>query len=275
MNNTVLRSISGIGFVAITIACLIFNKFLFAGWIIFIEVVMMMEFHKMTMGNRYIFSRMLAIIAGVILFLLLFFACAYGLEYRYVALSILPMMIVMINSLYVKEKDEFWKFSFIYTSILYIAIPLAFANVIAFDNQVFNGLPMLSFFIIIWASDVGAYVFGVTLGQKFGKKLFPEISPKKSWIGFWGGMLASVIASVLLRIFGFIEYPIINCILLAIIMDVSGVYGDLFESQWKRCYNIKDSGSIIPGHGGMLDRFDSSLFAIPMGVLYLVIFNLM
>lgn len=274
MNNIVIRTISGIGFVALIVASLLIDKFIFAGLIIVIETLMMLEFYSMTMGRKFMLAQVLAIIAGVVLFILFFLICAYGLPLKYISLTVLPASIVMIDSLYVKDKEEFWKFSFIYTGILYISIPLALSNYIVFNHSYFNGLMLLCFFIIIWSSDVGAYVFGVSFGKN-GKKLFPSISPKKSWAGFWGGLLCSMLTAIVLGYMGFIDIPLIHCIFMAVIMDIAGVYGDLFESQWKRSFDIKDSGSIIPGHGGLLDRFDSSLMAIPAGVLYLVVFNLM
>jgi len=274
MNNTVKRTISGVGFIAAMLLGLLVNKFLFAILFLFIMITMMMEFYRMTMGDNYKFARAMAIFAGVILFVLIFLVSAYGMRVDFVGMALVPIIIVMIFSLYSKNKTEFWKFSHMYTGFLYIAVPLALSNFIAFKHGEFSGTLLLSFFIIIWASDVGAFIFGSAFGQKYGKKLFPEISPKKSWIGFWGGMLCAIIASVILKLTGMFEFPMIHCVFLAIVMDIAGVYGDLFESQWKRCYDLKDSGNIIPGHGGMLDRFDSTLMAFPIGVLYMVLFNL-
>ena len=184
----------------------------------------------------------------------------------------------MINSLYVKDKSRFDKFANLYTAIIYIAVPWSVINFAAFDAAgQFNGKLILSFLAIIWGTDVGGYLFGITLGQKYGKKLFPSISPKKSWIGFWGGMLMAIGVSVALYYVGIFPMStgnqrcdLIHCIIIAIIIDCAGVYGDLIESQWKRHYNVKDSGNIIPGHGGLLDRFDSALIAIPIGIIYLV-----
>ena len=133
---------------------------------------------------------------------------------------------------------------------------------------------MLAFFIIIWASDVGAYCIGMLLG-KYSKKLFPSVSPKKTWAGFWGGLVFAVLAGLILVWTGLWTYPWYHAVILSVIMHVAGVFGDLFESQWKRVCEIKDSGNIIPGHGGMMDRFDSALFAIPAGVIYLVIIGLL
>ncbi len=271
MNNTVLRTISGTGFIIMMLAGLLINKFLFAALVIFIMVVMMNEFFTITMKDRYRFSRILAMVSAVTLFLLIFFVCAYDIPAKYISIAILPMMVVMINSLYVKDKAEFGKFSDIYTGILYIATPLSLSNLIVFFDNEFSGIVLLCFFIIIWSSDIGGFVFGCTIGKKFDKKLFPAISPKKTWVGFWGGMFCSVLSAVVMKYTMSLEISLLHTIVLAVLMDVAGVYGDLFESQWKRCYGVKDSGTIIPGHGGMLDRFDSTLMAMPVGALYLLL----
>lgn len=276
MNNTVLRAISGVGFVALMVASLLCSKYLFAVMVIFIMVTMMHEFYTMTMGERYRFSRLLAILSGAVLFALIFCVCAFGIDVKYISITILPIIVVMINSLYVRDKTDFGKFSDIYTGILYIAVPLSLSNLIVFFGHEFNGHILLYFFIIIWCSDVGAFIFGSTLGQRYGKKLFPAISPRKSWIGFWGGLACAVLAAVTLKyLLNLTSISLLNTVILAVVMDVAGVYGDLFESQWKRHYNKKDSGTIIPGHGGMLDRFDSTIMAMPAGALYLILMNIL
>lgn len=275
MNNTVLRTISGAGFIVVMLAGLLVNKFLFAALVIFIMSVMMHEFYTITMNDRYKFSRLLAIFSGIILFSLIFCSCAYDMGVKYVSIAILPILMVMVNSLYVRDKTEFGKFSDIYTGILYIAVPLSLSNLIVFFDQTFNGTILLCFFILIWSSDIGGYVFGSTLGKRFGKRLFPAISPKKTWAGFWGGMFCSVLSGIVMKYTMSLDITLLNVVLLAIVMDVAGVYGDLFESQWKRHYNVKDSGTVIPGHGGMLDRFDSTIFAMPVGALYLIVMNIL
>ena len=275
MNSTVTRSISGIVFIAAMLLGLLVSPWLFALLLVTMTSVMLWEFYRITMGDRFLHTRLLAIVAGVILFLLMFFVCGFGLPYKYVFVGIIPILAVMATSLYVKDKAEFDLFSHVYTGLLYIAIPLSLSNLIAFHGGSFDGTLLLSFFIIIWASDVGAYVFGMSLGQRFGKKLFPEISPKKSWIGAIGGCFTAVLATLILKWTGMVSFPTVHCIVLALIMDVAGVYGDLFESQWKRCHDIKDSGNIIPGHGGFLDRFDSTLMAFPAGAVYLVLAGLL
>lgn len=276
MKNLIIRTLSGIGFIGVILCCLLINKYLFAALIIAVMIGMMSEFYEMTMGNLYRFSRLLAISAGVVLFVLIFLAATANLPIEFVTCAMLPVFVVMVNSLYVRDKKDFGKFSNIYTGLLYIAIPLALSTLIAVDREgTLNGLLLLCFFIIIWCSDIGAFLFGVTLSKKLPKKLFPEISPKKSWIGFWGGFLCAILAGVALHYLQWLEFPLIHCIGLAIVMHIAGVYGDLFESQWKRYYKVKDSGNILPGHGGLMDRFDSTLLAVPTGVIYLIIMNLL
>lgn len=275
MKNVTIRTISGIGFVLVMLACLLWSQWLFGALVIFMMVGMMSEFYTITMGDRYKVSRALAILAGVILFSLIYLAAAYRMPVKYVALSIVPVMVVMINSLYVEDKTDYSKFSNLYTGLIYIAVPLALSNLVAFRNGHFSGMLLVSFFVLIWSSDIGAYIFGMALGQKYGKKLFPSVSPKKTWIGYWGGMLFSIMAAHILNLTGMLSLPMFHSVMLAIVMHVAGVYGDLFESQWKRINGIKDSGTIIPGHGGLLDRFDSTLLAMPMGALYLSLFDLL
>ena len=276
MNNFLKRTISAVVFAAVMLAALLTNKFTFGIVMLFALIVMMCEFLRMTCGKSYWFSQILSVLAGATLFILTYLFKGFDFPGRFVILAFVPVFILMINSLYVKDKSKFDKFSNLYAAILYIAVPWSVLNFAVFGQEgEFCGLLLLSFFAIIWGSDVGAYLFGITLGQKYGKKLFPSISPKKSWIGFWGGLLTSVIVAVLLNKIGIFRFELYHCIIMAILLCVTGVYGDLIESQWKRHYEVKDSGSIIPGHGGLLDRFDSALIAIPIGIIYLVILNVL
>ena len=279
MNNFFKRTVSAIGFAAIMLAALLTNKYIFGAVMLFALVVMMREFLKMTCGKNYWFSQILSILAGATLFTLIYLFKGFDFPGRLVILAFVPVFVLMINSLYVKDKSRFDKFSNLYTALMYIAVPWSLLNFAVLNAEgEFSGLLLLCFFAIIWGTDVGAYLFGITLGQKYGKKLFPSISPKKSWVGFWGGMLMAIAVAVTLYLIGW--FPafsahstanICNYVAMAMLLHVTGVYGDLIESQWKRHYNVKDSGNTIPGHGGFLDRFDSALIAIPIGVIYLVV----
>ena len=276
MNNFVKRTISGIGFAAVMLAAFLTNEYVY-GVVMFLSlIVMMKEFLTMTCGEDYRYSQTMSIIAGAVLFTLVYLYKAFHFPGRLVILAFVPVFLLMINSLYLKDKSRFDKFANIYAVLIYIAVPWSLLNFAVFTAAgEFNGILLLCFFCIIWGTDVGAYLFGITLGQKYGKKLFPSISPKKSWIGFWGGLVTAIGVAVALHYAGLFTFDLIHCIFMGALLCVSGVYGDLIESQWKRHYNVKDSGNVIPGHGGLLDRFDSALIAIPIGIIYLVVMNVL
>ena len=270
MKNTWVRTVSGIFFLAIMVAGFLVHPYLFAALHVFILVCMMMEFYKMAMDTRFKVPRFLGILTGVSLFVITFLVMGLDLKPRLFALNVIPLVAVMVSIMYSKDKTGFKDLAFLFMGLFYIAPPVAAANALVFSKDgTFSGMLLLSFFCIIWASDVGAYVFGHLFGEH-GKKLFPSVSPKKSWAGFWGGLALALIAAVIIHYCGLFNFSIWHCLALSVVLDVAGVYGDLFESQWKRILGYKDSGNIIPGHGGMLDRFDSALFAIPGGLAYIL-----
>lgn len=275
MNTTVKRSIFGVLFLAVMIAGLLMNKFFFGALLLFMQTGMLWEFFQMNMGQQYKLSRMLALVLGACLFCSIFAVCAFGLPFKIVALNLLLLIALPISTILVKDHTHFRSTAYLYTGLLYIAIPLSLVNLVVFRDGQFDGRLILAFFCIIWASDVGAYCFGMLFGQKGGRKLCPSISPKKSWAGFWGGMAMAMAAGAILYYTKLFSFPLVHCLIMAALMHVAGVFGDLYESLWKRACDIKDSGNLIPGHGGLMDRFDSALFAIPTGVLYLLIIGLM
>lgn len=162
---------------------------------------------------------------------------------------------------------------YVLAGIVYIVGSLAVLNSLAFNGGSFSGVLPLCFFLMIWSSDVGAYCIGSTLGQN-SRKMAPKLSPNKSWAGFWGGLAFCLIAAVILRLTGMLGITWTGAIVLGVVIHCVGVLGDLLESAWKRRFDVKDSGKLIPGHGGLLDRFDSSLAAIPAGTLLLFLFKL-
>ena len=276
MNNFIKRTISGIGFAAVMLAAFLTNEYVYGVVMLLSLVIMMKEFLTMTCGSNYPYSQVLSILSGAVLFTLIYMYKAFEFPGRLVILAFVPVFLLMINSLYLKDKSRFDKFANLYTALMYIAVPWSLLNFAVFNSAgEFNGILLLCFFCIIWGTDVGAYIFGITLGQKYGKKLFPSISPKKSWIGFWGGLATAIAVAVGLHYAGLFRFDLIHCIFMGALLCVAGVYGDLIESQWKRHYNVKDSGNVIPGHGGLLDRFDSALIAIPIGIIYLVVMNVL
>lgn len=184
---------------------------------------------------------------------------------------LLLIMYLMISELYLKKENPVMNWAYSMLSQLYIALPFAMLNVLSFhtspmDTSVsYNPILPLSVFVFIWLSDTGAYCVGSLIGRH---RLFERISPKKSWEGSIGGGIVAIGSSFIFAHY----FPIMNMAEwagLALIVVIFGTWGDLTESLLKRQLHIKDSGAILPGHGGMLDRFDSALMAIPAAVVYL------
>lgn len=190
---------------------------------------------------------------------------------------ILTVIYMFISELYTKAEDSLNNWAYTMMTQMYVALPLSSIHALAFRTDgsgvVFSTLLPLSVFVFLWANDSGAYLFGSMFGKH---KLFPRISPGKSWEGsIGGGFLVLVVAAII----GYLDY---NAMLgiptgltievwmgLGLVVVFFGTWGDLVESLLKRTLGVKDSGNILPGHGGMLDRFDSSLMAIPAAVVYL------
>lgn len=276
MNGTVKRTIFGVLFLLIMLGGLLFHRIPFVILFAFITGVMLFEFYRMTMGRAYEGLQYLAIFLGVVMFLNAhqFFLGRLTLA-EFVCAGAILLLGVMISTIFLKDHTDFLKTAFLYAGWVYVALPLSLVNAVVLRGGEYSGLLMVSFFCIIWSSDVGAYCLGMLLGQKvWPAKMCPSISPKKSWAGFIGGLLLAMLAGAVLCWTGLFTFPVLHGIIVAAIMHVMGVFGDLFESLWKRAVGVKDSGNIIPGHGGLLDRFDSSLFAIPAGMAYLLVLQL-
>ena len=292
MRNLIIRTISGLAFIIVMIGSILWGVLPYAVIMGLIIAAMMNEYINITAGKNYLVQKCLAIVSGLLFFAMMLLVQLGTVEWHYILLTLAPMIFIFISNLYVKEFNNhnittdgdvknrqdngFEKIPFIVSSILYIAVPMSLCNMIVLNNTTgnieYSGFTLLSMFIILWATDVGAYCLGSTLGQKFGKRLFPSVSPKKSWIGFWGGLICATLAAVLLQNAEILPISLGSAVGLGIIICIFGVWGDLVESQLKRNFGVKDSGSIMPGHGGMLDRFDGALTAFPMAVIYLKFF---
>ncbi len=251
-----------------------FSEYGFAALFLFVLIVGMYEFNRMSIEpGRHLCAKILTIISGACLFCSVFAWKAFGLSATYILLSFVPMTLGMITSLFEKDKSDYATVANVYTAFVYVAVPLTIANFSVFGGEGYSGILLLCFLTIVWGSDVGAYCLGCTLGKN-SKKLFPSISPKKSWWGAAGGMIAAIAIALAFYFTGLFKFGLVHSLVLAVLLDVAAVFGDLVESLWKRSFGVKDSGKLIPGHGGILDRFDSSLFAVPVGTIYLMCFDL-
>lgn len=286
MNNLVLRAITGSLFVLVLVGSIIYGPISFT--ILFAIITGMTVWEFSTNVNEHdnaAVNRLINATGGVYLFLAFSYYCSgFGQGYSdpwVFAPYIITLLFLPISELYLKHKDPLKSWAYAFASQLYIAIPFSLLNVMAyhfnaFENKMdYNWILPLSIFIFLWTNDTGAYCVGSMLHKRFPAKLFERISPNKSWIGSIGGGLFCLAAAAIINYFaGDMTYlTSLQWLGLGLVVCVFGTWGDLVESLFKRELGIKDSGKILPGHGGMLDRFDSSLLAIPAAVLYLYTLN--
>lgn len=196
-------------------------------------------------------------------------------------LLILPMLaVMMIIELYRKQEKPFDALSHTFFPLIYTVIPLSLFPFSAYNHEgletliphgniIFSPGIVVGFFLLIWANDTGAYLIGVTLGKH---RLFERISPKKSWEGFIGGVVLAVVVSWLLSGWLGVVSPV-KWAIISLIVSIIGTFGDLVESMLKRSTGIKDSGNLMPGHGGFLDRFDSTVMSFPIVFLFISFFG--
>ena len=220
-------------------------------------------------------NRFICTVAGVYLFLAFAGFCS-GITPAAVFIPyLLTVVYLFISELYTKAPNPINNWAYTMLSQMYIALPFSMINVVAFhstgDAHVYDYLLPLSIFIFLWTNDTGAYISGSLLGRH---KLFPRVSPGKSWEGsIGGGLLVLAVAALVGYLVNSSEgghtLSIPAWMGLGLVVVFFGTWGDLVESLFKRTLGIKDSGNILPGHGGMLDRFDSSLMAFPAAVVYL------
>ena len=279
MKNFIVRAITGVIFVAAIVISFLNPTamvFLFA----IITGMTIWEFAELVNDRPYVhINQFISTVAGVYLF---FAMAGYnsGLTPSTVFIPyILSIIYMLVAELYLKEKDPINNWAYTMLPQLYIALPLSMVNVLAFpESNSYSPVMPLSVFVFLWLNDTGAYCVGSLLGRH---KLFPRISPGKSWEGSIGGGVVVILMALLLSHLFSIYFPedqnlsALQWTGLGLVVAVFGTWGDLVESLFKRTLGIKDSGSILPGHGGMLDRFDSSLLAIPAAVVYLYTLTLL
>lgn len=280
-NNFIQRAITGIIFVGVLIGCILGGPISFTLLFALITALTIHEFGVIISKQPDVeINKPICMLAGVFLF--------FGFAY----LGVMPgqteilipylflIIYLLVSELYLKKKNPLNNWAYAMMSQIYIALSFAMLNVLAYHSigkegelsnyQVqYNPILPLSIFIFTWINDTGAYCTGMLFGKH---RLFERISPKKSWEGSIGGGVFSIIAAIVMAHY-FPFMPISIWIGLALTVVIFGTLGDLTESLLKRTIGIKDSGNILPGHGGMLDRFDSTLMAVPAAVVYLYIIS--
>jgi phosphatidate cytidylyltransferase len=258
MSNLVQRGITGLIFVSVLIAAIVLGDWYFSLLFGIIAILSLNEFYSLFKDSAEKPNNSQGLIIGTIIYLLgVYTIYQNDLPTWLLALLILLFPLIGFVELFRKQKVPFQNMGLTLIGLFYIISPFLLINVLRINEDSY--WPVLSIFILTWTSDTFAYL----IGRKIGKhRLFERISPKKSWEGFIGGMLFSVFAGLIIAYFtedDFVKYAVYG-----ISIATFGTLGDLVESMLKRSLNIKDSGTILPGHGGLLDRFDAVIFVIPI-----------
>lgn len=272
MSNLAKRTITGTLIVLLIILSVIFSRYVFTCVFLLITILGLWEFYSLLEKVEIRPNKVLGTVAGAIMFL----------SNALVAMEIAPLEILLVNflllflvfllELYRDIPNPFTNVAFTFFGLLYVAVPFALLNYFpnpGFAADTYEYSVILGFFFLLWVNESGAYVVGTAIGRH---KLFERISPKKTWEGTsGGGVLCLITAWILGQFFTFLS-PL-NWFIIGCIVVVLSTYGDLFESMLKRSINCKDSGSLLPGHGGILDRFDGFVMATPFVFVYLLLIS--
>ena len=276
MNNFIARTITGILFVATIVVCFLNPTamiFLFA----LVTGLTVWEFTGLVNDRAGVsVNRFISTVAGVYFFLAMAGTTSGFTSSTVFIPYLITIIYLLVAELYAKQEDPIHDWAYTMMSQMYVVLPFSLLNMLAFraapEGIMYIYTLPLSVFVFLWVNDTGAYCCGSLFGKH---KLFPRISPGKSWEGsIGGGIFVMAVAALVWYLtdsnnmnhtgMGMWEW-----MGLGLTVVVFGTWGDLVESLFKRTLGIKDSGNILPGHGGMLDRFDSSLLAIPAAVVYL------
>lgn len=271
MKDLTKRTITGAIYVLSVIAAVCIDRYVAAVYFGMIMILALREFIIVSAKAEVRLNAPM-IYSVSVFFYLAFVSHAFGFAYSAIAMfaSLLCIIALAISALYEKTATPFTSMAYSLTAVGYIVLPLSLSNLLFAMHDYFDCNVLLSIFIFAWCNDTFAYL----VGCKFGKRrLFERHSPKKSWEGFFGGFAATVLAGVVMwQLLGGNVYI---WLLMAVVTTVVGTFGDLIESMFKRQMGVKDSGNILPGHGGILDRFDILLLVLPVMWIVLGIVQLL
>ncbi|HLG02883.1 MAG TPA: phosphatidate cytidylyltransferase [Bacteroidia bacterium] len=281
--NLLQRSITGIIFVAVLVGAILWNAYSMAALFLLIIILGLREFYALAEKTGARPQKVLGILLGILIFLLIFLLQTHvkiptGFNTRYAILLVILLFpfLLFIIELIRKSETAFSNVAFTLLGCLYISVPFALWNIPVIEYSFKGANPgfhynlhlLLGFFILLWTNDTMAYV----CGRLFGKhKLLERISPKKTWEGFIGGFLFAVAGGWVVSKY-YIEFSEMEWMIIAAVISVTGTAGDLVESMFKRNTGVKDAGTLLPGHGGILDRFDGVLMASPFVVVLMLYF---
>lgn len=275
LKNFIVRALSGVVMFVVVLGAILLSKWSFAALMAVIAIGGMWEFYRFAERAGYSPMKLLGLFAGAMMLCagvaaMLFFDSKgdyVGLSLIIAAMGALTLTtpLMLICELYRKSPTPIANVATSLLGALYVALPVSMLLVVPMLLGAGEWSPwiMIFYIFIIWANDVFAYLFGITLGRH---RLFERISPKKSWEGFFGGLVGATAVGYAAAVV--LEASVGMWVGLALVAAISGVFGDLVESLMKRSVDVKDSGNIIPGHGGWLDRFDALILSAPFVFIY-------
>lgn len=273
MSNFWLRVFTGLILTSAIIASLLSGFVFFSALFFVFSMIGLYEFYRMAtpkVKKRHYFSPMMA---GALLYIICALTASGVLAFAWLEFMIPVAAYFFMVELYKNRENPFQQIGLTVLGIVYIALPFSLLNYMAFmPNEVYNYELVLGCFIFLWVSDSGAYL----VGRRFGKhKLFERISPGKTIEGSVGGIVLALLISYFVVARLFYTLSPVDWLVVSAIVSISGIYGDLIESLLKRSVDRKDSGSLLPGHGGVLDRFDSLILSAPLVYAYIRLIALM
>jgi phosphatidate cytidylyltransferase len=268
VNNFVQRILTGSVFTAVILLSIWFGPLSFQLLFLLVTILALNEFYQLTTHDGDEPNRIGGIIAGALTYSLLTFAASGEIPERYAVILLPILSLLFILELYRKKSSPFRNISLTLIGIIYTAIPFALLTSISHIGT-YNRSILIGYFVLLWSNDSFAYVFGNLFGKT---RLFERISPKKSWEGSIGGTISTLVVAYLFYLFN-PETDLWKWIVMAGLICIFGTLGDLAESMLKRSLGVKDSGTILPGHGGILDRFDGLFLSVPFVWAFFIIFG--
>ncbi len=270
MKTIITRTISGLVFIILIIGSIFLGPFTFGFVFLVFLVLGLLEMLNMIKSAGYKPATAQVLITAILLYDIVLLYIWNYIPAKWLIVSVPVIFLIFIFELYRKSKTPFQNIGMGIFAIIYVAVPFALMNFFFYPDMD-TSIPvkgvLVGFFFIIWVNDTFAYLTGMAIGKH---KLFERISPKKTIEGTLGGFVFGLVAAYVLSLI-FNELSLYEWLGLAAVIIIFGTFGDLVESMFKRSINIKDSGNIMPGHGGILDRFDSILMASPFVFIYLMI----
>jgi phosphatidate cytidylyltransferase len=271
MKELLTRTLTGIFFVVLILGSLLWSPYAFFIVMGIFAVIGLYEFLNLFFPNHNVNEYKAYYFSGIGIYVLTGLVGLGFMDVRMMIYVMILFYVMILLELY--RKDSSWnRIGIYFGSYFYVALNFGLMNALYFaghqsSEHFFPGI-LLGLFLLIWTNDVFAYLVGSQLGKH---RLFERHSPKKSWEGSIGGLVFALIAAFILSKYVY-QLNLTQWLVMAAISSVFGTYGDLAESMLKRNAGVKDSGTILPGHGGILDRFDAALFATPFVYLYVSFF---